>query len=176
MNNDDISHFSTIPASFAIKSQYLLLARTSISLCTCLCGTHGGAAGQRGETFQTRRPDKNNRNVPYKRICGAKLITANHSAPCPYLCAQFYGYILLADETVVFYKWDSSRMCGKQRNFYPPVFLDFSMAIWWMYYLLTQPVAPPRAAPPTGRVLACRTNTFWSRVHRVILLLNYFTI
>ena len=31
------------------------------------------------------------------------FITANHSMPCLYLCAQSYGYILLADETVVFY-------------------------------------------------------------------------
>ena len=32
-------------------------------------------------------------------------LTANHSAPCPYLCAQFYWYISLADETVVFYHY-----------------------------------------------------------------------
>ena len=31
------------------------------------------------------------------------LITANHNVSCLYLCAQFYGYVSLADETVVFY-------------------------------------------------------------------------
>ena len=40
------------------------MARTSehpqeYSVCTWLCGTHGGAAGQRRQTFQTRRPDRN---------------------------------------------------------------------------------------------------------------------
>ena len=51
-------------------------------------------------------------------------------------------------------------------------------------YLLTQPVAPPRGhhqqwtrALPHKLEEGCHaTNTFWSRVHRVILLQNYFTI
>ena len=39
------------------------------------------------------------------------LITVNHSAPCSYMCAQFYGYILPADETVVFYQKKMKHDC-----------------------------------------------------------------
>ena len=54
----------------------------------------------------------------------SSLITANHSAPCPYLCAKFYGYISLADKTVAFYLQfgvnirDMSKYLGLSANKY----------------------------------------------------------
>ena len=63
INNDAISHFSTFPASFAIKSNVYFLTHQYLTI----------------------------------------IITANHSAPYPYLCTQFYEYIALADVTVVLY-------------------------------------------------------------------------
>ena len=79
-------------------------------------------------------------------------------------------------------------MCGKQRHFYPLVFLEFSIALeaiimMNVFYLLTQPVAPPRGHHRSGQE---RCPTDWNtvampqiifgRVFNVILLLNYFTI
>ena len=54
----------------------------------------------------------------FKPINIGLLITANHSAPSPYLCAQINGYISLADETVVFYLQTVRYLIGclSQRN------------------------------------------------------------
>ena len=60
----------------------------------------------------------------------------------------FFGEICVVNLSCYFvHKWDYSRVCGKQRQFYPPVFLDFSIALeaimMNVFNLLTQPVAPP---------------------------------
>ena len=62
MNNDDISHFSTIPTSFAIKSNVCFIAHQYLII--------NNSQSQRALSVSVR---------------------------------TVYGYILLADETVVFY-------------------------------------------------------------------------
>ena len=55
-----------------------------------------------------------------------------------------------------FHKWDSSRMCGKQRHFYPPVFLDFSIAL---ETIIMMNVLPSN----TARGATTRTQPEWTR-------------
>ena len=71
-------------------------------------------------------------------------------------CSIFQRNLCGQPVLLFFHKWDSSRMYGKQRHFYPPVFLDFSIAL---EAIIMMNVLPSN----TARGATTRTQPEWTR-------------